>query len=159
MMPDFLGEFNRVMICRHTVILSVIFFLSAQPAPSSPAPQHSGNSKDVVLRAARPKYPKDAQGYYPKGSGIVLMEVDKKVVWLSQPEWKKVRAIKFWMTPPFKPAINGALNPVRFPRPIGPLRFGITVVEYVTAWLAQLSQTECLQSAYNPDCWPFKICS
>ena len=78
MMHDFLGEFNRVMICRHTVILSVIFFLSAQPAPSSPAPQHSGNSKDVVLRAARPKYPKDAQGYYPKGSGIVLMEVDKK---------------------------------------------------------------------------------
>ena len=78
MMHDFLGEFNRVMICRHTVILSVIFFLSAQPARSSPAPQHSGNSKDVVLRAARPKYPKDAQGYYPKGSGIVLMEVDKK---------------------------------------------------------------------------------
>lgn len=78
MMHDFLGEFNRVMICRHTVILSVIFFLSAQPAPSSPAPQHSGNSKDVVLRAARPKYLKDAQGYDPKGSGIVLMEVDKK---------------------------------------------------------------------------------
>jgi TonB family protein len=78
MMHDFLGEFNRVMICRHTVILSVIFFLSAQPAPSSPAPQHSGNSQDVVLRAARPKYPKDAQGYYPKGSGIVLMGVDKK---------------------------------------------------------------------------------
>jgi hypothetical protein len=41
------------------------------------------------------------------------------------------------MTPRFEPAINGALNPVRFPRPIGPLRFGITVVEYVTAWLAQ----------------------
>jgi len=67
-----------LITCSHTVILSVIFFLSAQPAPSSPAPQHSGNSKDVVLRAARPKYPKDAQGYYPKGSGIVLMEVDKK---------------------------------------------------------------------------------
>jgi TonB family protein len=31
-----------------------------------------------VLHAPRPKYPKDAQGYYPKGSGIVLMEVDKK---------------------------------------------------------------------------------
>ena len=67
-----------LITCSHTVILSVIFFLSAQPAPSSSAPQHSGNSKDVVLRAARPKYPKDAQGYYPKGSGIVLMEVDKK---------------------------------------------------------------------------------
>ena len=72
------GGLNRVMTCSHTVILSVIFFVSAQPAPSSPAPQHSGNSKDVVLRAARPKYPKDTQGYYPKGNGIVIMEVDSK---------------------------------------------------------------------------------
>ena len=78
MMHDFLRELNRVMIRSYTLILSVIFFVWAQPAPSSPAPQHSGNRNDLVLQAAaRPKYPKDAQGYYPKGSGIVRMEVDK----------------------------------------------------------------------------------
>jgi TonB family protein len=78
MMRDFLRRLNRVMTCSHTVIVSVIFLLWTQPARSSPAPQHSGNSKDLVLRAARPDYPKDAQGYYPKGRGIVLMEVDKE---------------------------------------------------------------------------------
>src|SRR5258705_10342207 len=59
-------------------VLSGISFASAQPAPSSPAPQHSGKPKDLVPYAPRPKFPKDAQGYYPKGNGVVLMEVDKK---------------------------------------------------------------------------------
>ena len=61
-----------------TVILSVIIFASAQPAPSSPTPHHSANANRLVLHAPHFRYPKDAQGYYPKGSGIVLMEVDKK---------------------------------------------------------------------------------
>jgi TonB family protein len=75
----FLREFNRVMIRSHTMILSVIFFASAQRAPSSPAPQHSDKPKPVALYAPPPKYPKDAQGYYPPASsGMVAMEVDKK---------------------------------------------------------------------------------
>jgi TonB family protein len=81
MMHDFLRGLNRVMTCSHTVILSVIFFLSAQPAPSSPVPQHSNKPKDLqdlVLYAPHPKYPKDAQNYYPKGNGIVIMGVDSK---------------------------------------------------------------------------------
>jgi TonB family protein len=78
MKRDSLRALNQAMTRSYTLILSVIFFVSAQSAPSSPTSQHGGNSNDLVLHKARPKYPKDAQGYYPKGSGIVLMEIDKK---------------------------------------------------------------------------------
>jgi TonB family protein len=78
MMRDFLRKFSRVATPSHTVILLVIFFASAQAAPSSPAPQNNVNLKNLVLYAPHPKFPKDAQGYYPKGSGIVEMAVDSK---------------------------------------------------------------------------------
>jgi len=60
------------------LVLLEISFASAQPAPSSPAPQQSGKPKALALYAPPPKYPKDAQGYYPAGGGIVVMEVDKQ---------------------------------------------------------------------------------
>lgn len=81
MVHGFLLEFNRVATCRYTAILSVIFLIAAQSAPSSPALQHNGKLKDLrdlVLYAPYPKYPKDTQNYYPKGSGIVMVEVDAK---------------------------------------------------------------------------------
>ena len=134
------------MTCCHTVILSVIFFVSAQPAPSSPAPQYSGNSKDVVLRAARPKYPKDAQGYYPKGSGIVRMEIDKKSGLVKSARMEKSTGNKVLDDAALQACNQWRFKPGMVSTAIGLLRFGITVVEYVTAWLAQLSQTECPQS-------------
>ena len=76
----------------HVVILPVIFFASAQPAPSSPTPQHRN---DLVLHAPRIKYPKDAQGYYPKGNGIVLMEVDKKTGLVKSARMEKSTGNKF----------------------------------------------------------------
>ena len=78
MMRDFLREFNRVITGSHILILSAISFASAQTAPSSLAPPQGGKPKALALYAPRPKYPKDTQGYYPAGSGIVLMEVDKE---------------------------------------------------------------------------------
>jgi TonB family protein len=52
-------------------------FALAQRAPSSP-PKQSGKPKAAALYAPPPKYPKDVQGYRPRGSGIVVMEIDKK---------------------------------------------------------------------------------
>jgi TonB family protein len=77
MMCDFLRELDRVLTRNPIVILWMISFALAQPAPSSPAPQHSIKLETVALYAPPPKYPKDVQGYYPKGSGMVLIEVDK----------------------------------------------------------------------------------
>src|ERR1043165_1679858 len=91
----FWREFNRVLTRSHTVIPSVLFFASAQSAPSSPTPQHSANANDVVLHAPRFQYPKDAQGYYPKGSGIVLMEVDKKTGLVKSARMEKSTGNKF----------------------------------------------------------------
>ena len=55
------------------LVLSEISFASAQPTP-----QQIRQAKALAIYAPRPKYPKDAQGRLPTGSGIVLMEVDKK---------------------------------------------------------------------------------
>ena len=93
------------------------------------------------------KYPKDAQGYYPKGNGIVLMEVDKKTGLVKSARMEKRTGNKFLDAAALQPPINGASNRVQFQQSNGPLRFGITVARYVTVWLARLFQTECPQSA------------
>jgi TonB family protein len=59
-------------------ILSEISFASAQPAPSSTAAPQIQKARQLAIYAPRPAYPKDAQGRRPTGSGIALMEVDKK---------------------------------------------------------------------------------
>jgi TonB family protein len=55
------------------LVLSAISFASAQPIP-----QQIRQAKALAIYAPRPNYPKDAQGRRPTGSGIVMMEVDKK---------------------------------------------------------------------------------
>jgi len=60
------------------IFLLQISFTSAQPTPSLPAPQQNRKFKALALYAPRPAYPKDAQGRRPTGSGIVVMEIDKK---------------------------------------------------------------------------------
>jgi TonB family protein len=47
-------------------------------ASAQPTSQQSRQAKALAIYAPRPNYPKDAQGGRPTGSGIVLMEVDKK---------------------------------------------------------------------------------
>jgi TonB family protein len=72
------NPWNMKLLLLLVIFLSGISFAPAEPASSSPVSQQSGKPKAAALYAPPPKYPKDAQGYRPRGSGIVVMEVDKK---------------------------------------------------------------------------------
>jgi len=64
---------KRTLLAIGVAVLVSIMLASAQPTP-----QQSQQAKALAIYAPRPNYPKDAQGGHPTGSGIVLMEVDKK---------------------------------------------------------------------------------
>ena len=55
------------------LVVSEFSFASAQPTP-----EQIRQAKALAIYAPRPKYPKDAQGRRPTGSGIVVMEVDER---------------------------------------------------------------------------------
>jgi TonB family protein len=60
------------------IFLLQISFASAQPTPSLPGPPQIQKARQLAIYAPRPAYPKDAQGRRSTGSGIVVMEIDKK---------------------------------------------------------------------------------
>src|SRR6266487_3641517 len=71
------------------LILSEISVTSAQTTASSPTPQPNRTAKEFAIYAPPPKYPKDAQGKRPTGSGIVLMEIDEKTGWVKSARMEK----------------------------------------------------------------------
>jgi hypothetical protein len=91
--------------------VGITVLVSMMLASAQPTPQQSRQAKALPICAPRPNYPKDAQGGRPTGSGIVVMEVDKKTGLVKSARMEKARAIKFWMTPLFKPSVNGDLSP------------------------------------------------
>src|SRR5262249_40306223 len=68
------------------VILSEMPFASSQTTSSSPATQ---KPKEYALYAPPPKYPKDAKGRRPAGSGTVVMEIDEKTGWVKSAKMEK----------------------------------------------------------------------
>jgi TonB family protein len=71
------------------IFLSEISFASVQATPSVPGPQRNWKAKALALYAPRPKYPTDAQGRRPTGSGIVVMEIDEKTGWVKSAKMEK----------------------------------------------------------------------
>ncbi len=70
-------------LCRYLQLLMCLAGAMPALAGSPPttsetaaAPQTAQRKKSVS--APRPRYPKDAQGRYPTGSGVVLMQVNMK---------------------------------------------------------------------------------
>jgi TonB family protein len=71
------------------IFLMEISFASAQATPSSPVPRQSRKGKALALYAPPPKYPKDAEGRHPTGSGIVVMEIDQQTGWVKSAKMEK----------------------------------------------------------------------
>ncbi|MBO0694640.1 MAG: TonB family protein [Verrucomicrobia bacterium] len=67
-----------LLMVQLVLVVSGVRSTPAQPEPSSRFPQQIQQAKALAIYAPRPNYPKDAQGYRPRGSGVVVMEVDKK---------------------------------------------------------------------------------
>jgi TonB family protein len=63
---------------RTLLAIGVAVLVSMMLASAQPTPQQSQQAKAFAIYAPRPNYPKDPQGRHPTGSGIMLMEVDKK---------------------------------------------------------------------------------
>jgi TonB family protein len=100
-------------------------FASAQTTPSSPAPEQNRKGKALAIYAPPPRYPKDAEGRHPTGSGIVVMEIDQETGWVKSAKMEKstgnkllddaaIQAFSHWR---FKPGtVRRVHSPITFTR-------------------------------------------